>query len=168
MKRILMASMAVLLLTPGVALAGHGKAGLWNITTTMSMPNMPQMPPEAMAMMRQRGMKMPGAEPIVSQICMTQADVDADGPPRTSDREMTCDTHIINKTASSMAADMVCKGRVQGTGHMEVSYSGAEHYSGKYNFKGVAEGQSSEMTSSFKGDWVKADCGAVKPFVRKP
>lgn len=170
MKRILMATAAVLLLSPGAALAAHGKAGLWNITTSMSMPNMPQMPPEAAAMMKQRGMnmKMPGMEPITTQICMTQADVDTDIPPRTGDRDESCQTHVISKTDSSMTADMICTGRMQGTGHMQVSYSGAEHYSGSYSFKGSMEGRPNEMTSSFKGDWVKADCGAVKPIVRKP
>lgn len=168
MKRILTASVAVLLLSPGAALAAHGKPGLWNVTTTMSMANMPQMPPEAMAMMKQRGMKMPGMEPITTQICMTQADVDSDVPPRTSNREEDCQSHVLHQSASSMEAEMVCSGRMQGTGHMQISYSGAEHYSGTYSFKGSAEGRSTAMSSTFKGDWVKADCGTVKPYVRKP
>ena len=169
MKRILMCSAALLLLTPAVALAAHGKAGLWNISTTMSMA-MPQMPPEALAMMKERGIKVPGmgGAPIVSQICMTQADVDADAPPPTRNSEMNCQTHVISKTANSMSSDMVCSGRMQGTGHMEVSYANPEHYSGSYSFKGSMEGSTSQMTSTFKGDWVKADCGAIKPFVRKP
>ena len=54
----LIAAAAVLL--PVAAFAGHGKPGLWNISTTMQMANMPQMPPEAMAMMKSRGMSMPG------------------------------------------------------------------------------------------------------------
>ena len=71
-----------IVLLPATALAGHGKAGLWNITTSMEMANMPQMPPEAMAMMKARGMKMPGmGQPMTSQICMTQEQVNADMPP---------------------------------------------------------------------------------------
>lgn len=168
MKRILIASTALLLLSPGVALAGHGKAGLWTVSTTMNMANMPQMPPEAMAMMKQRGMSMPGmGAPIVTQICMTQADVDFDVPPRNSNREENCETHVISKTVSSMSADMVCSGRMQGTGHMQVSYASPEHYQGSYSFKGSMEGQPNAISSTFKGDWVKADCGNVKPFVRK-
>ena len=67
-----------------------------------------------------------------------------------------------------MSADTVCSGRMQGTGHMQVSYSGAEHYEGSYSFKGSMEGHPNQMSSTFKGDWVKADCGSVKPFTRKP
>jgi hypothetical protein len=154
----------LVLLAPGAALAGHGKAGLWNVSTSMTMPDMPQMPPEAAAMMKQQGLKMPmGGEPVTTRICMSQAEVDADTPPRTGDREMHCDTHMISKTPSSMTAETVCGGKMQGTGHLQVSYSGTEHYSGSYSFKGTMDGRPQEMTSSFKGDWVKADCGAVKP-----
>jgi hypothetical protein len=53
---------------------------------------------------------------------------------------------------------------MQGTGHLQVSYSGAEHYTGRYSFKGTAEGHPADMTSAFKADWVTADCGAVKPM----
>jgi hypothetical protein len=169
MKRYLAASAGlVLVLAPGLALAAHGKAGLWNVTTTMTMANMPQIPPEVAAMMKSRGMKMPGVDPITTQICMTQADVDADIPPRTSDREESCQTHVVSQTSSSMEADMVCTGQMQGSGHIQVSYSGAEHYAGSYSFKGSMEGHPNQMTSSFRGDWVKADCGSVKPFVHKP
>jgi hypothetical protein len=168
-KRILTASLALLLVAPGAALAGHGKAGLWTITTSMNMAEMPQMPPEVAAMMKQRGMKMPGmGEPITSQICMTQEEVDSDVPPRFSNRAEDCQTHVISKTATSMSADMVCSGRMQGTGHLQISYSSAEHYQGSYSFRGNMEGQPNAMSSSFKGDWVKADCGSIKPFVRKP
>ena len=59
-KRPLAATAAIALLSAAAQAMPHGKPGLWNITTTMQMANMPQMPPEAMAMMKQRGMKIPG------------------------------------------------------------------------------------------------------------
>jgi hypothetical protein len=168
MKKGLLLIAALTVVAPGVALAAHGKAGLWNITMTMSMPDMPQMPPEAMAMMKARGMKMPGMDPITTQICMTQADVDNDTLPPSRNNEENCQPHILSKTATSMTADMVCTGRMQGTGHIEVSYAGPEHYSSSFSFKGAMEGHATAMSSTSKGDWVKADCGSVKPFVRKP
>jgi len=165
MKKLVLLGCAAVLLSSGAALAGHGKAGLWNVTTSMTMANMPQMTPEMMAMMKQRGMKMPGmGEPITSQVCMSQAEVDSNMPPRTGGRDEDCTNHIVSQTASSISADMVCHGSANGTGHLHVSYNGAEHYTGSYNFKGTAEGHPADMTSNFKGDWVKADCGAVKPF----
>ena len=155
-----------LLLTPGMAFAGHGKAGLWNVSTTMNMANM-QMPPEAMEQMKKMGMKMPSARTFASQICMTQAEVDSDTLPPLSKNESGCTNHIVRQTGSAMSAQTVCTGEMKGSGQMQISYSGAEHYTGSYSFKGTMSGQPMDTTSSFKGDWVKADCGAVKPYVAK-
>jgi hypothetical protein len=59
---------------------------------------------------------------------------------------------------------MVCNGEMKGTGRMQIAYSGPEHYAGTYSFKGAVHGHDMSTTSSFKGDWVKADCGNVKPY----
>lgn len=160
-------SVVVLMLTPGAALAGHGKAGLWTVTTSIGgMPNV-QLPPEAMARMKEMGMKMPSMQSIASQICMTQAEVDSDALPPVGKNDMGCTSRVTSQTANSMSAETVCNGDMKGTGRMQISYSGAEHYTGSYSFKGVIHDHPMETSSTFKGDWVKADCGAVKPFVPK-
>ena len=163
MKRIFCAAATLLLLSPGAALAGHGKAGLWNTSTVMNMAM--AMPPEVMAQMKKAGMSMPAAQTITTQICMTQAEVDSDKPPQMGKNDTGCDSHVTKQTASSMAADMVCTGQMKGTGHIEVSYSSAEHYTGSYAFHGSVEDHPSNLSTTFKGDWVKADCGAVKPYI---
>jgi hypothetical protein len=157
------------LLVPAVAWAAHGRAGLWNISTTMQMPNMPQMPPEALAMMKARGMSMPGmgGAPVVSQICMTQEEVNADKPPQMKNNEMNCTTKVLNQTSSSVTAETTCHGRMEGVGRSQVSWRGNDHYEGTYSFKGSMEGRPQEMTSHFAGDFVKADCGSVKPYTPK-
>ncbi len=160
-QKLLIGTSVILLLTPGAALAGHGKAGLWNVTNNMSMLNM-QMPPEAMAQMKAMGMKMPGAHSITYQICMTQAQVDSNQLPKMR-KEDGCTTRVTSQTANSMAADMVCNGEMKGSGQLQLSFGGAEHYSGSYHMKGVVDGRPVEAASTFKGDWVKADCGDVKP-----
>jgi hypothetical protein len=154
-----------LILTPGIAFAAHGKAGLWTVTSQMEMKGMPQMPPEAMAMMKARGMPMPGA-PFTTQMCMTQEQVNADKPPAFSNREESCDTKVLTQSPGAMSAQMTCHGRVEGVGHMEMSWRGNEHYEGTYNFKGTAEGRPQDMTTHYSGDFVKADCGSVKPYGR--
>ena len=150
-------------LAPGAALAAHGKAGLWNVSTNMGMATV-QIPPEALARMKAMGMKMPMGQTFTSQICMTQAEVNSDALPAVSRKESGCTNKIISQTASSMTAQMVCNGDMKGTGQMQISYSGAEHYAGSYSFKGSMNGHPADMNSNFKGDWVKADCGAVKPY----
>ena len=161
MKKVGLAA-AALILVPGLAFAGHGRAGLWNISTTMDMGGV-QMPPEAMARMKEMGMKMPSAQTFNTQMCMTQAEVDSDKPPPMGQKDSGCASHIVSQTGTSMTAEMVCNGDMKGTGRMQIAYSSPEHYAGSYSFKGAVHGHDMNTSSSFKGDWVKADCGTVKP-----
>ena len=160
---------AAIALAPALAWAAHGRAGLWNISTTMQMANMPEMPPEAMAMMKSRGMSMPGmgGAPIVTQICMTQDEVNADKPPQMKNNEENCTTKVLNQTSSSMTAETTCHGRMEGVGRMQMSWRGNEHYEGTYSFKGSMQGRPHEMNTRYIGDFVKADCGSVKPYTAK-
>jgi hypothetical protein len=153
---------AALVLTPVAALAGHGKAGLWNTSSTTNMAL--AMPPDVAAKMKAMGMAMPKARTFTSQMCMSQAEVDSSAPPHIDQGATGCVTKLLSATASSMTAQMTCNGRMKGTGHMKISYRGAEHYEGSYDFKGTVEGNPTSMTTTFKGDWVKADCGSVKPY----
>ena len=153
---------ATILLFPAVAWAGHGKPGLWTVTSTMQMANMPQMPPEAMAMMKSRGMKMPGMEPITTQMCMTQEQVNGDVPPATHREGENCTTKLISQTSSSVKSEVTCHGRMDGVGRAEMNWRGNEHYDGTYSFKGSMEGRPQEFSTRYSADFVKADCGAVK------
>jgi hypothetical protein len=157
---------AAAVLAPGAAWAAHGKVGLWTITSTMQMANAPKIPPEVVAMMKKRGIAMPMAgQPFTSQMCMTAEEVNADKPPRMTSREINCKTTVLSQSASSMKSDVVCHGEnMEGVGHSEISWSGNEHYAGSYHFKGTTQGQSNEINTTYKGDWIKADCGSVKPF----
>ena len=160
-----------ILLAPAAALAAHGRAGLWKISTTMDMPDMPQMsnmPPEAMAMMKLRGMSIPGnGAPMVTQICMTQDEVNTDRIPSMNNREQNCTTKLLSQTPSAMTAETTCHGRMEGVGRMQMSWRGNDHYEGTYSFKGSMEGRPHQMTTRYTGDFVKADCGSVKPYMPK-
>jgi hypothetical protein len=153
-----------LILVPAVAFAAHGRVGLWNVTTAMQMSNMPQIPPEALAMMKERHMPVPGSgEPMTSQICMTQEQVNADKPPAMSNRDESCDTKLLNHSPALMEAEVTCHGRMNGVGHVKVAWRGNEHYEGTYNFKGAMDGRPQDMSTRFSGDFVKSDCGSVRP-----
>lgn len=153
-KHFLAALMTLTVVLPGAALADHGKAGLWNVTSTTDMAMATK--PGAQAM------KMPTAHSV--HMCMSQAEVDSDTPPHIDQNNTGCETRILSQTPASMAAETTCNGSLKGTGHMQVSYSGAEHYKGTYDFKGSVEGNPTEMSTSFSGDWIKADCGSVRPY----
>ena len=158
-----------IVLAPAAALAAHGRPGLWTISSTMQMANMPLMPPEAIAMMKARGMKMPGmGSPMVTQMCMTQEQVNADKMPAMNNHEESCTSKVLSQTSSSVTAETTCHGRMEGVGHMQMSWRGNEHYEGTYSFKGESGGRPQDMTTHYSGDFVKADCGSVKPYGPPP
>jgi len=138
------------LATGGSALAAHGKAGLWRIRSTTAM--------------EMKGVAPSGAHSHTSHMCMSQAEVDADTPPHIDQTATGCQTHVTSATPSALTADLVCDGSLKGQGHMQIVYRGDAHYAGTYSFHGAVEGNDSTMTTSFKGDWLKADCGRVKPY----
>ncbi|HEY4078499.1 MAG TPA: DUF3617 domain-containing protein [Rhizomicrobium sp.] len=153
-------AVAAFILAPSAAFAGHGKAGLWNTTSTTNMQM--NMPPETK--MKSTGMKMPGGNTFTSQMCMSQAEVDSDKPPHVDQDATGCIAKVLSQTPSAMKVETTCNGRMKGVGHTQIAYNGAEHYQGTYDFKGTVEGNPTNMSTTFKGDWVKADCGDVKPY----
>ncbi|HEX4081253.1 MAG TPA: DUF3617 domain-containing protein [Rhizomicrobium sp.] len=147
---------------PLVALAAHGKVGLWEVTTHMSMPGMAaQIPPEAMARMKAMGMQMPDAQTFTSQHCMTAEEVAADRPPPMRNAQ-DCTMTNMSHDAHGFSADMACKGHMEGQGHITMAYDGDTHYSGSYSFSGTAGGRPQNMTTSFEGKWISPDCGVAK------
>lgn len=147
---------------PIVALAAHGKAGLWEVTTRMNMPGMmAAIPPDQMARMRAMGIQMPNGQTFTAQHCMTAADVAADKPPpMRNTRE--CTATNISQDAHTMNVTMTCSGDMDGQGHLSVTYDSDEHYSGSYTFTGTAHGHPASVSNSFEGRWLSADCGTVK------
>ena len=141
----------------------HGRPGLWNYVSTMQMPDMPKLPPQVLEMMKKRGMPAMG-DSVTSQMCMTQEQAKMDTPPQVRNAGMNCTARVVSQTANSAVSETVCHGRMEGTGRSQMSWRGDTHYDGTYSFKGAMGGRSQAMSSKFSGDWVKADCGAVKPF----
>ncbi len=147
---------------PIAALAAHGKVGLWEITTRMSMPGMmAQIPPDQLARMQAMGVHMPDGQAITTQHCMTASEVAADKPPPMRNAR-DCTMSNMTHDAHGFSADMICTGEMEGHGHVSVSYDSDEHYAGNYSFTGTAQGHPQSMTTSFEGKWISPDCGTVK------
>jgi len=165
--RILFIAGASLAILSVFAWSQTRKAGLWEITSTMTW----QQSPFPAGMMSQMGGHTPfGGGPHTSQICVTQQQIDKYGtvPPQT---QGDCQVTNLVKKANSMTADLVCTGHAAGKGTIEASWTDDEHSTSKVHFTGTMEmGQESrpvewtvESTSAYKG----ADCGNVKPFAEK-
>ena len=94
---------------------------------------------------------------------MTQEQVNGDVPPAMHNSAESCTTKLLSQTATSMKSEVTCHGRMEGVGQAEMSWRGNEHYEGTYSFKGTMEGRPQAISTRYTGDFVKADCGAVKP-----
>jgi hypothetical protein len=159
-KRILLAAMALALTTP--ALAGHARPGLWNSTVIVDLGGQdPQMTADQIAHMNSMGIKMPGkAQPMTSKMCLTPADAAADTPPK----RPGCTYQNIKWNGASATGEYVCRGLMNGGGKFSVTYASDKHYEGTTTFIGdPVQGKSTKAFTKFSGDWVSADCGAVKP-----
>jgi hypothetical protein len=153
----------------GIAAIGAGRMqpGLWKFSTSVDMGMaMPQMPPEAMAMMKARGMNVPTpGQAMVSQVCITPEQAAMDRPPQDMQREIGCTMQNAKITATTYSADMVCTGdRMNGKGHTDVTYNGPMHMVIHSTFNGTTAGRPMNTKTDIKADFVSASCGSVKPF----
>ena len=138
------------------------KPGLWEMTTLMTWQQSP-MPPGMPA-----GANNPfGGGPRTTQVCLTQAQIDKYGAPVSESRDSQV-TNIV-KTSTSMKAEMVCTGKMNGKGTLESTFGDGIHAKGKVHFVGTLQAGpqgsrpvewTSESTSTYKGP----DCGNVKPL----
>jgi hypothetical protein len=159
-RNFCLSAMALAAVLTAPALAKQGKVGLWNVTSTTDM----ALPPRDAATMKAAGQSLPAAKPVTVQMCMSQAEVDSSQPPHLDPGSTGCTTRTTKQTASEMTAVMSCNGNMKGGGNIRITYTGNEHYVGSYTFKGTSFGAAANITTNFKGDWVKADCGKVQPY----
>ena len=110
-----------------------------------------EFPPNAIAVIGMAG-RLPGADSVSQfwdNLCLGRESVTT-----LSEEELT---------AAGVSATMTCTGKMKGTGSVQVSYSGTDHYTGSFRFQGTMEGQPANMNGTFKGDYLRADCGQVRP-----
>jgi hypothetical protein len=167
MKSICATSLAAALaivITPS-ALAGHGKAGLWESTVQMNsgpmagMPDVSRLPPQAQAQMRAHGMQM-GGNTITTKYCMTAAQVASDTP--VFRQASMCKSENVRMRGNTFSADVVCNGKMKARGHVEITYSSPEHYSGVQTTDMVMEGRTMHTTMNINARWLSPNCGKVK------
>jgi hypothetical protein len=140
-KAIAVGAAAVLIATAGAALADHGKAGLWQVSTKTNMPG------------------MTASQTFTSQHCMTEAEVKQNTMPSTSNHD--CKMTNEKMSGGSFSGDMVCTGNATGTGHMSVTYDSDTHYAGQMTMAMNVGGHPMNMSNTFEGKWISADCGKV-------
>jgi hypothetical protein len=123
-------STAVIVFAQGKDAPHHnGKAGLWEVTTTIAWQKAP---------VRTGG---PGAPPAAgshtTQVCLTQEMVDAGALLPQSRGEC----HIQNKVAKpgSVTGNYLCTGKMKGMGNLESTVPDLEHVNGSIHFIGTLD-----------------------------
>lgn len=131
------------------------KAGLWELTTTMTWQQSP-LP---------AGITPPGAAPQTTLVCLTRQQLEMYGSvlPKVAG----CQISNIVVKGDSMTADMVCSGTMNGNGTLQSSWSDDSHATGTIHFVGAiqlgTDSKTIEWTNHSSSVFKSTDCGAVKP-----
>ena len=157
-RSFVVAAVSVLALTL-IAWAQTRKAGLWQVTSTMTWQQAPF--PAGMH---------PMGGPHTTKVCVTQEQIDKYGtvPPHT---QGDCQVTNVVKTDHGMTAEMVCSGHMQGKGTVEASWTDDAHATSKVHFTGEMqmgpESKPFEWTVESTSVYEGPDCGSVKPIETK-
>jgi hypothetical protein len=162
---ILSAAIVAIAALPCVAHAAHRVSGQWEVTTQMHFAQGGiQIPPEVMAQMQARGIKMPNFDgPHTFKHCLTPEEAARDEHPDFS-QDKTCTSQNAKWSGDHFHADITCNGSVgarHGTIDGDIG-SGGKSYAGTFRMEGddphmgghfVMEGQSS-------GKWLGPTCAS--------
>jgi hypothetical protein len=158
------------------------KPGLWENTTTsqmsgVSMPNMPQIPPEKLAQMppAQRAqveamMKGSAGAPQTrtSKVCITH---DQLSKPIFDTGDKSCSYNLTSSSSSSQVIHVDCtRGNTKTGGDLTFKRVDSEHLTGDMLMKSTGDsstagsaGQNVTIKLAFSNKFLSSDCGDVKP-----
>jgi len=133
---------------------GQRKAGLWEVTSSMSMSGMPN---------------MPSMGSRTQQVCVTQAMVDKYGGPYSNPQNAQCQVTNISLTSSGMSATLTCTGRMNGTGTVTTTFVDANTTKTTMQMNmTMGNGQQMNMTMQSTASYKGSDCGSVQPLALPP
>lgn len=160
---VLTATIAVPLCFSTGALADHGKAGLWSIDMSIAGQNTANLPPEVASQMKAKGLTPNAKGGFTLQRCMTSVEVQDDSKILNPDANKDCQIADQKREGQTVSANLACKGQINGTGHVSISYDSPTHYTSKMNIlvQG-ADGKAVRQEQTFEGHWVSANCPIAK------
>jgi hypothetical protein len=164
MRVFIIGAACAVLLAP-VALAGHGKAGTWQVTTKMGgmdnamvkMPDISKMPPEVQARMKAHGVQMNAGGGMTAKFCMTEDQVKNDKPQLTRPGS-PCKIENMTVKGNTFNADIVCTGEMTGKGQTEMTFDTPEHYSGHQTMTMTRDGHTMTHEMFMDAKWLSPDC----------
>jgi hypothetical protein len=136
-----------------LAAMGHAqgrKAGLWEVTTQMSMAGGPA--------------NMPAMPARTNQVCVTQAMIDKYGGPTSAPPQGQCQMTDVSLTATGMTANMSCSGRMQMTGTVQTTFVDANTSKTTVTMNMQMGQNTMNMTMQSTASYKGADCGSIQPL----
>lgn len=161
-----LAAVLAALVVPVAHAADALKPGLWQVTSRtempgMAMPQMPDIPPEDLARMKQMGIQMPemgGGQEVTVKHCLTKEDAQRGMPAQGKDADR-CEVTDFRRQGSTASWKMACKGNPPASGRGSVTYGGSESYSGAATIDTVGpDGRTMTIKNAFRGKWLSANC----------
>jgi hypothetical protein len=132
------------------AAAQTRKAGLWEATTTITFEE-----PAGAA-----------GSPHTTMVCVAQEHLDKYGA--IMPQSAGCQFVNVAKKPNGVTADMVCKGRMEGKGALEATWTDGEHTTTKVHFTGTMpvgiDIRPVVWTSNSSYVFKASDCGPLKPI----
>lgn len=166
MRKLMGFVAAVTAALPFVVSAAHVKPGLWQATSQMNFTKGgPQIPPEALAEMQKRGIKLPDwSAPHTYTHCVTPEEAAKWDHPQ-FDANGKCQKQKSSWSGNTFHGEFTCKS-AEGIMHTTVDAvtSGDTAYAGKMHSEGNNPqlGGDYVMEGQFSGKWLGADCGKDK------
>jgi hypothetical protein len=142
------------LIAMAASVQGQRKAGLWEVTSSMSMSGMPN---------------MPNMGSRTQEVCVTQAMIDKYGGPYSNPQNGQCQVTNVSLTPTGMSADLSCTGRMTMTGTVKTMFVDANTTKTTMLMNmTTGNGQQMNMTMQSTATYKGADCGSVQPLAMPP
>src|SRR5579863_5037845 len=133
---------------------GQRMAGLWEVTSQMSMSGMPN---------------MPNMGSHTQQVCVTQAMIDKYGGPYSNPQNAQCQVTNVSLSPTGMSADLSCSGRMSMTGTVKTTFVDANTTKTTMLMNmTMGNGQQMTMTMQATSAYKGPDCGSVQPLAMPP
>ena len=143
------------------AAAGHIRAGLWNVTSTIRFVGVDKIPTFALGKLAEAGVVLPTRpQTAQSMRCITPEAAAVDRLPRVTEDNGACEALNIETTSDGYSGKAICQSYLDGHVWYDVGFSGDTHYEGKIVFKGKMYRIPLETWTNFSAEWSSADCGA--------
>jgi len=145
------------------------KTGQWEMTGTMHMTNLPNIPSEQMEQLRDLGIDIPiNDKTMTLQQCVTAEQASLDKAFDNIQGIEGCAVKNYQRTGSKVTADLSCTGDVKATGKFDMTLNGDTSYHGTVTVKGTSEQMSMlDSTTHTSGKWLKAQCDEGIPIYGK-